>query len=1640
MWPSTRAFSIAYFLFSEIKETFVRRIQRVVLCVALALLPAISFGQVATGTPPFSSFGGGPFDTINLGNLNAHFSVPVLSKAGRGVAFSYSLGYDSSVWHPVTSNGVTSWGYLSNWGWTVQSNALGASYTTRSFLTSCSGVQILAHYIVTYTDPLSTTHPFHLFLDPCDNGNIFTQTTSDGSGWTLTFDGSLQTLAATSRGGATVVLPYAGYAPSYTDTNGNQLTASGGNYFDTLSGTTPVLSVAGNATPASPTTLSYAAPSGGNATYTVNYTQYTVATNFGVSGITEYGPLSQALVSNITLPDTSSYAFTYEQTPGSCTPLSGTFSSYCITARIASVTLPTGGKVTYAYSGGSNGIESDGSTAGLTRTLAPGGTWRYARTQVSGAHWQTQITSPPDPVNSGSASDVTVIDFQQDGNTTTPSYNFYETQRQVNQGTSTLLLTITTCYNGHYASCPTTAVSSPVANTTVYTTLPNGSTRASVIGWDPFGRVSGESEYNYGVVLGSAPSHWVRDTLVTYTGSGGLPGQPGSVTVYDTSSGTQVTLASTTYTYDEGTPTATSGTPQHVAVTGSRGNLTTVTTSTSGTSSLTNTLTYYDTGNPKVIKDVNATQTTYVYGSGSCGNSFATSINEPLSLSRSMAWNCTGGIATQVTDENGNNVTANYTDSDFWRPANVQDQLTNQTNLSYTGQTAVEASLQGFNGGNSTFDSRTTVDGFGRPILNQQLQAPGSTNYDTLEADYNNFGQPNRSTMPFQAAAGGTSSTAPGMTTTYDALGRQLSVTDADGGQVSYTYINNDVLQKTSGSQTFQKQLEYDALGRLTSVCEISSTLPGVGACAQTSAKNGLWTKYTYDGFGRVLTVTQNAQASAGSQQTRSFVYDMLGRMTSESNPETSKNGANGTITYAYDSISPCGDGTNHASVGDLVQKKDNAGNTTCYSYDALHRLVTAGNTSVASTTLRKFFYDSKSSYPTGVTVTNGKTRMLEAQTFNASNLSAFVTDEFFSYSPRGELTDLYEATPHSGSGVYYHTTASYWPTGALKALSGIPGAPTTNYGANGAGLDGEGRYTQVTASSGTSPVVNTVTYSSSSTTNPLGALTGVTFGSADSDSFTYDPNTGRLNTYTFSVNGKTDTGTLFWNTNGTVQTLAIVDSIPGTSDTQTCNYQHDDVERVSSALCGSIWSQNFTYDSFGNITKSGNATFSPLYSSTTNQFTSIPGVTVKYDANGNLLTDNLNSYTWDPNWGNPTTVNTTNLIYDALGRMVERQNGSTYTEILYSPVGKTALMNGQTLVKAFISLPGGTMAVYNSTGLAYYRHTDWLNSSRLTSSQARGLYSSSAYAPFGELYKTSGTPDPSFTGQNSDTASTLYDFTFREHSPSQGRWISPDPAGLAAADPTNPQSWNRYAYVLNSPLAAVDPFGLAGKCYPDDNGGKPCPPPPSPPPVGVGAGECHNPATGGTEACNPHSAPVVFDGSAGTGPDGRQKNGKVCPPKSAGLLSLAPRGIGVLLNGEISAGGALAGGIAQGAYGSGVYVDNNGNISTGGLWGSGGAALYAGSNSIATPQQSKVDPFVVGAYAGGGGGVYLTNSQSQNQLGGPFAQWNASIGWGPGYSFSLAYDNVSGIWIFSVTNGPGVGVAGSAMTTNTKADSKGCG
>ena len=241
---------------------------------------------------------------------------------------------------------------------------------------------------------------------------------------------------------------------------------------------------------------------------------------------------------------------------------------------------------------------------------------------------------------------------------------------------------------------------------------------------------------------------------------------------------------------------------------------------------------------------------------------------------------------------------------------------------------------------------------------------------------------------------------------------------------------------------------------------------------------------------------------------------------------------------------------------------------------------------------------------------------------------------------------------------------------------------------------------------------------------------------------------------------------------------------------------------------CGSAANQTFTFDAFGNINKSGSPySFSPTYSSATNRMTMIGSSVPSYDANGNVTNDFLHTYSWDSE-GRPVAVDSNTLTFDALGRTVEFGNGTTNTEVVYAPGGgKLALMNGQSLVKARVPLPSGGRAVYTSSGLAYYTHADWLGNERFFSTPGRTMYGDVAYAPFGETYASSGTPDISFTGQNSDTAANSYDFLAREYS-IQGRWPSPDPAGLAAVDLANPQSCNRYAYALNAPTEMIDPLG----------------------------------------------------------------------------------------------------------------------------------------------------------------------------------------------------------------------------------------
>jgi RHS repeat-associated protein len=63
------------------------------------------------------------------------------------------------------------------------------------------------------------------------------------------------------------------------------------------------------------------------------------------------------------------------------------------------------------------------------------------------------------------------------------------------------------------------------------------------------------------------------------------------------------------------------------------------------------------------------------------------------------------------------------------------------------------------------------------------------------------------------------------------------------------------------------------------------------------------------------------------------------------------------------------------------------------------------------------------------------------------------------------------------------------------------------------------------------------------------------------------------------------------------------------------------------------------------------------------------------------------------------------------------------------------------------------------------------------------------------------------FTGKERDQESGLDYFGARYYGSALGRFTSPDPL-RASGNPKNPQSWNRYSYVFNNPLALIDPKG----------------------------------------------------------------------------------------------------------------------------------------------------------------------------------------------------------------------------------------
>ena len=126
-----------------------------------------------------------------------------------------------------------------------------------------------------------------------------------------------------------------------------------------------------------------------------------------------------------------------------------------------------------------------------------------------------------------------------------------------------------------------------------------------------------------------------------------------------------------------------------------------------------------------------------------------------------------------------------------------------------------------------------------------------------------------------------------------------------------------------------------------------------------------------------------------------------------------------------------------------------------------------------------------------------------------------------------------------------------------------------------------------------------------------------------------------------------------------------------------------------------------------------------------------------------------------------------------------------------------------------------GLRVTSGATVTTRYFHTDSLGSVAVLTDETGNVVERDGYDAWGKRRFSNGADDPNdtvtsqvrrgFTGQEYIASFGLVHLNGRIYDPLIGRMMSADPM---VPHPINGQAWNRYAYVVNSPLVYTDPSG----------------------------------------------------------------------------------------------------------------------------------------------------------------------------------------------------------------------------------------
>lgn len=248
-------------------------------------------------------------------------------------------------------------------------------------------------------------------------------------------------------------------------------------------------------------------------------------------------------------------------------------------------------------------------------------------------------------------------------------------------------------------------------------------------------------------------------------------------------------------------------------------------------------------------------------------------------------------------------------------------------------------------------------------------------------------------------------------------------------------------------------------------------------------------------------------------------------------------------------------------------------------------------------------------------------------------------------------------------------------------------------------------------------------------------------------------------------------------------------------------NFGYDLLDRLTSV--SGDYTAAYAYNALANIVSSNvTGTYKAYgYGTKPHAVTSVGAAGYTYDSNGNMLTRSTDNITWDAE-NRPVTVSTANgtstFVYDGDGNRVKKSEGGQ--DILY--INKFFERNLTSSENTTYYYLGDKMAALRkATDNLTYVYQDHLTGTAVTDN---GTVSTISFMPFGATRSGDVPTDKKFTGQRLD-GTGLYYYGARFYDPDIGRFISAD---TIVPNPANPQSLNRYSYVLNNPMKYVDPTG----------------------------------------------------------------------------------------------------------------------------------------------------------------------------------------------------------------------------------------